>query len=146
MIALALAVGGASCTGEDEPPSGSTTSPTPSGEAPVASDAGDVVFVPGEFSYDFNDIKATLSMDGSDATLDVANRSGGELGKPGMYVIAGDGKRYEGTVASSATIADGGEASFQVTFPEQVTPDTVGLAILLFGGSNAGAMAPVPEA
>ncbi len=117
---------------------------TPSGEAPVATDIGDVAFVPGEWAYDFNGIKATLSMDGSIATLDVNNGSPGELGRPGMYVIAGDGKRYEGTVASSAPIAKGDEVSFEVTFPDAVTPDSVGLAILLFGGSNDGAMAPVP--
>lgn len=145
MIALAVALGAVACTGGDEPtPSNTPTAVTPSGEAPVATDIGDVAFVPGEWAYDFNGIKATLSMDGSTATLDVKNGSPGELGRPGMYVIAGDGKRYEGAVASAAPIADGDEVSFEVTFPEQVTPDSVGLAILLFGGSNAGAMAPVP--
>ena len=145
LIAVVVAISAVACTGDDEPaPSNTPSAATPSGEAPVATDIGDVAFVPGEWAYDFNGIKATLSMDGSTATLDVKNGSPGELGRPGMYVIAGDGKRYEGAVASSAPIAEGDEVSFEVTFPEQVTPDSVGLAILLFGGSNAGAMAPVP--
>jgi hypothetical protein len=144
-IAL-LALAAAACTGGDEPaPSDSASAPTgATGAGPVSIDPGNVVFEPGEYAYAFNNIEATLSMDGSQATLDVKNHSGGELGKPGMYVIAGDGKRYEATVEASSTIADGDEASFQLTFPDQVTPDTVGLAVLLFGGSNVGAMAPVP--
>ncbi len=146
IIALAFVAGAVSCTGQDEPaPPGTATGPTPTGAAPVASDVGDIEFVPGEYAYDFNNISATLSMDGNTATLDVRNRSGSELGDPGMYVIVGEGTRYEGTVASASTIPDGDDATFQITFPEQVKPDSVGLAILLFGDSNAGAMAPVPE-
>jgi len=33
-----------------------------------------------------------------------------------------------------------------VTFPDQVDPTSVGLMVLLFGGSNFGAMRPVPAA
>jgi hypothetical protein len=47
-------------------------------------------------------------------------------------------------VESPATIPDGETATFTITFPEQVNPDTVGLLVLLFGGSNYGAMKPVP--
>jgi hypothetical protein len=134
------------CTGgDDQPPTPSTSSPAP-GEGVNTKDAGDVEFIPGRFEYRFNDIIATLSMDGSRGTLDVENDSGASLEAPAMYVIAGDGTRYDGSVEAAATIPDGGTASFRVTFPDQVKPDSVGLAVLLFGDSNYGALAPVPVA
>jgi hypothetical protein len=103
-----------------------------------------VTFAPGEFEYTFNGITARFSMDGSGGTLTVKNASGAELGDPGMYVLGSDDKRYEGTVTSPAPVPDGGDATFQVTFPDKVTKESLGLLVLLFGGDNYGAMAPVP--
>lgn len=144
---VAISLAAVACTGDDAPAPAPASSPSTSpGEGVQASDVGDIDFKPGRFSYNFNGIKASLSMDGSTGTLEVSNDSGQDLGKPGMYVIARDGQRYTGSVEAAAPIADGGNGTFQVTFPAQVTPDTVGLAVLLFGGSNAGALAPVPLA
>jgi len=117
-----------------------------SGAGVQTSDVGDVKFQPGRFQYSFNGVTATLSMDGSTASLDVKNNSGADLGDPGMYVIDGDGKRFEGTVDTAAPVPNGESATFQVAFPDQVTPETIGLAVLLFGGSNYGNMSPVPVA
>ena len=66
-----------SCTGDEPAAPSDTAGVTASGAAPVASDVGDVAFVPGEFAYDFNGIKASLTMDGSTGTLDVKNGSPG---------------------------------------------------------------------
>jgi hypothetical protein len=140
---FSLAIAGCTSDEPPAPPASTSASPAP-GEGVQASDVGDVDFEPGKFSYNFNGIKATVSMDGNTATLEVTNGSGDDLGKPGMYVIARDGKRYTGVVDAAEPIADEGNGTFEVTFPDQVTPGTVGLAVLLFGGSNVGALAPVP--
>jgi len=137
-----LALSAAACTGGDS--SSTPTAPaTTDASAPVTT-SEKVTFVPGEFEYHFNNITATFSMDGSGGTLSVKNGSGAELGDPGMYVLGADDKRYEGTVTSPAPIPDGGQAEFQVTFPDKVTKETVGLLVLLFSGENYGAMAPAP--
>ncbi len=115
----------------------SPTSPPPSGP---------VRFQPGEYSYGFGGITATLSFDASTATLEVKNASGAALDAPSLYVIDGTGARYDGTVDAAAAIPDGDSATFQVTFPDEVKPKTIGLVILLFGDSNYGALAPVPVA
>lgn len=137
-----IALSAAACT------SGEASSSTPSAPATGASDpvttSENVTFAPGEFEYRFNNISATFSMDGSGGTLTVKNGSGAELGDPGMYVLGADDKRYEGTVASPATVPDGGDAEFKVAFPDKVTKESIGLIVLLFGGNNYGAMAPVP--
>jgi hypothetical protein len=59
-------------------------------------------------------------------------------------VIDRTGARHDGTVGAGAPIPDGDSATFQMTFPDEVKPRTIGLVILLFGDSNYGAMAPVP--
>ena len=48
-------------------------------------------------------------------------------------------------VEGAAPIADGEQVTLEFTFPEAVTPQTIGLAILSFGDDNVGAMAPVPR-
>jgi hypothetical protein len=143
LLVVVLAVVSAACTGGDDEPS------PPSGSA-SASDGGvrtsnvAVQFQPGKYAYQYNNVSASLTMDTGGSTLQVKNNSGQDLGKPGMYALSQDDKRYEGTVESPATIPDGETATFTVTFPEQVKPDTIGLLVLLFGGSNYGAMKPVP--
>ncbi len=145
-IVLVCALGMA-CTGEDQSraPTASGSVACAPGECVTSSDVGDVTYRPGAYRYQFGDVTATLSMDGSVGTLEVVNASGAELGEPGMYVISGNDERYQGTVASPSLIADGETATFDVTFPDAVKPDTVGLVMVLFGGSNFGAMRPVPE-
>jgi hypothetical protein len=138
-----LALSAAACTGGDSSSTTPTESAPTDASAPVTT-SENVTFVPGEFEYHFNNITATFSMDGSGGTLSVKNVSGTELGDPGMYVLGADDKRYEGTVTSPAPIPDGGQAEFQVAFPDKVTKESIGLLVLLFGGENYGAMAPTP--
>ena len=87
---------------------------------------------------------ASLSFVGSAATLEVKNASGEELAAPALYVVSGTGEHVDGSVVGAVPIADGARATFQVTFPNQVTSKTIGLVILLFGDSNYGAFAPAP--
>ena len=139
MLALALAT---ACTGGGA--GGSTKTPTvaPTSAAPT----GPVHFQPGEYRYGFGGVTASLSFDGSAATLEVKNASGADLAAPGLYVVLGTGEHVNGSVAGAAPIVDGSSATFQVTFPDQVTSKTIGLVILLFGDSNYGAFAPAPAA
>ena len=89
-------------------------------------------------------VTADLVFEGSGATLDVTNASGAELAAPSLYVIDGSGAHRDGVVADSAPIPDGESATFDVTFPDGVTDETIGLVDLLFGDSNYGLLAPVP--
>ena len=136
-----VAVLAAACTsggdGNGTPTPGSPTSPPPSGP---------VRFQPGKYSYGFGGITADLSFDASTATLEVKNASGAALAAPSLYVIDATGARYDGTVDGGSAISDRDSATFQVTFPDEVKPRTIGLVILLFGDSNYGAFAPVPVA
>ncbi len=141
MIVL-VAVLGIACTGgdDDQPtpaPSSTTTTPVPTGP---------VHFEPGHYAYEFDGVTVGVVFDGSDASMDVKNASGAELGAPSLYVVMGTGAQRDGVVTNAATIPDGESATFQVTFPEDVDERTVGLVILSFGNSNYGALAPVPVA
>ena len=141
-LLVLIALSTAACTGGDGS-STTTVSPTPGASDPVTT-SSNVTFAPGQFEYTFNGITARFSMDGSGGTLTVKNGSGAELGNPGMYVVTAEDKRYEGTVTSPLPIPDGSESEFEVTFPDKVTKESIGLLILLFGGDDYGAMAPVP--
>jgi hypothetical protein len=141
LIVLVLVLGVA-CTsdGDAEPtltPSASPTSPIPTGPVP---------FEPGAYRYEYGGVTADLRFDGSDATMDVKNASGAELAAPALYVVDGSGTHRDGVVADAAPIPDGQSATFQVAFPDQVTSETIGLVVLLFGDSNWGDFAPVPAA
>jgi hypothetical protein len=136
----------AACTGggDDEPSAQPTSASCAPGECVVSTDPGDIAYQPGEYEYTFNGVTANFSLDSG--TLEVKNDSPAEIGKPGMYVISGDDQRYEASVEAPAVIPQGESATFTVTFPDQVDDTSVGLMVLLFGGSNFGAMHPVPVA
>ncbi len=142
ILPLIVLVAAAACTGDGD--DGQTPTPTATTTSPVPT--GPVRFEPGAYRWEFGGVTADLVFDGSDATMDVENASGAELAAPSLYVVEGSGTRRDGVVADAAPIPDGESATFQVTFPAQVTDETIGLVILLFGGSNYGAFAPVPAA
>ncbi len=146
MPVVLLTLLAAACTGggDEEPSAQPTSASCAPGECVVSSDRGDIAYQPGEYQYTFNGVTANLSM--NNGTLEVKNDSPAEIGKPGMYVISGDDQRYEASVEAPAVIPQGESATFTVTFPDGVDPASVGLMVLLFGGSNFGAMHPVPVA
>jgi hypothetical protein len=132
------------CTGGDDPATAGPATTTPSGEGIVSEDVGNTAFLPGRFVYQFNSITAQASFEGSTATMNVRNGTGSELGAPSLYVVGVDDRRYDGAVEGAAPIADGEQVTLEFTFPDAVTPQTIGLAVLSFGEDNVGAMAPVP--
>jgi hypothetical protein len=144
LLSVAVVSLAAACTKSDTSPtpSESGASATASGQGPVTTNE-DVTFVPGAYRYSFNNLTATLTLKGSAATLDVKNGSGGDVGAPSIYVITRDDQRYDAKIAAAAGIPDGSEATFEVTFPSQVTEKTAGLIVLSLGGDNYGAFAPV---
>ncbi len=141
LFVLVVALGVA-CTGNGG--EGKTPTPTASPTSPVPT--GPVHFEPGHYRYEFGGVTADLVFHGSGATMDVKNATGAELAAPALYVVDGTGARRDGVVTDAAAIPDGQSATFQVTFPDQVTEETVGLVVLLFGDSNWGDFAPVPAA
>jgi hypothetical protein len=137
VLGIACTGGGADDGTQTPAATGTTTSPPPTGP---------VHFRPGEYRYEAVGVTVTLTFDGHAATMDVKNATGTDLAAPALYVIQGTGDRVDGTVRDAAPIADGESATFAVTFPDGVTPRSIGLVILLFGSSNYGAFAPVPAA
>jgi hypothetical protein len=133
----------ASCTGGPQTPSSPATSVASPGGL-VTSNAP-AVFTPGEYRYTYDNILVSLSLHGSDGTLQIHNGSGAQIGPPGLYVITGDDHHVDGSVANAVAIPDGGDATLDVTFPPEVTAKTVGLMILLLGPDNMGALAPAVQ-
>ena len=136
-----LAVFGVACTGDDTP--GPSVGPTSA--SPQPGDSGSVAptFTPGHFRYSNTGLTVTLQLKDNTGTMDVDNGSGHALGKPDLYVIDGvTTKQFDGKVLDAAPIPDGDQATFQVEFPPEVTPKSLGMVILLFGADNYGAFAP----
>ena len=135
MLLLALAA----CTGD-----GSDVTPTvTSGASPPPTDAGSTTFSPGTFRYQNAGLQVALQLEANTGTMDVDNGSGFALGKPDLYVLDGvTGEHIDGKVLEAQPVEDGAQATFQVQFPPEVTPKSLGLVILLFGSDNYGAFAP----
>jgi len=143
---LALAVASTACTDGDDAGTPVPTAPAPSDDGLVSEDAGATEFVLGRFIFQFNSITAQANFRGSVATLNIRNGTGSQLGAPSLYVLGVDDRRYDGEVTGAVPIADGEGVSLEFRFPEEVTPETIGLAVLSFGDDTVGAMAPVPRA
>lgn len=138
LVLVAVLAAGCTSDGDDGGPSSkpppATDSPT---EAPPTA-------VKGEYSYSNAGLNASVRFEPSGgATLEIDNGTGRTLPKPGLYVEnASTGKEIDGKVVSSAAIPDGKTSTFDVTFPPEVRPDTIGLLILLLGTDNYGAFVP----
>ena len=143
VLVVLSAVLALACTGDDAGPSDPAA--TPSGDGVVSRDTGDTEFVPGRFIYRFNSITAQATFDGNIATMTVRNGTGTELGPPSLSVVTADDTSYEGVAHGTGAIADGEQVTVEVTFPEPVSPQTIGLVVLSLGEHNVGAMAPLPS-
>ena len=130
---------GAGCTGDG---SSVFSTGTPS-SSQTATETVPHSFTPGQFRYANAGLVVTLKLQGNTGTMNVDNGSGFALGQPDLYVLDGlTGKHIDGNVVDAQPIDDGATASFQVQFPPEVTPKSLGLVILLFGSDNYGAFAP----
>ncbi|MBA3689821.1 MAG: hypothetical protein H0W82_00210 [Actinobacteria bacterium] len=133
LTALAVA-----CTGDGEPSPGPTQS-----SSSTAVPTSPAVLTPGSFRYQNAGLQVELKLNGNTGTMDVDNASGYALDKPDLYVLDGlTGSHIDGKVLDAQPVPDGEQASFQVQFPPEVTPKSLGLVILLFGSDNYGAFAP----
>jgi len=102
----------------------------------------EVVFEPGHFAYDFAGVKATFVMDGHTATLAVHNGAGVQIGPPRIVVIDQKDQHIQGAITGAKPIADGGSATFTVTFPDTINQTTVGLIQMSFGDVSYGLLKP----
>jgi hypothetical protein len=137
LVLAAILAAGCTSDGDDGGPS------RPSSATASASETVPVA-VKGEYSYSNAGLNASVRFEPSGgATLEIDNRTGRTLPKPALYVEnASTGKEIDGKVVSSAPIPDGKTSTFDVTFPPEVRPDTIGLLILLLGSDNYGAFVP----
>jgi hypothetical protein len=134
-----LAALGAGCTGGG----GSAISSGPPTSSQTATETAPPSFTPGQFRYANAGLVVTQKLQCSTGTMNVDNGSGFALDEPDLYVLDGlTGKHIDGKVLDAKPIADGATASFQVQFPPEVTPKSLGMVILLFGSDNYGGLAP----
>lgn len=144
-LTFAVAIAASACTGDDDGASAVPSASSPAGDGVVSEDTGDTEFIPGRFIYQFNSITAQATFEGNVATMNVRNGTGADLGAPSLYVLGADDRRYDGVVDGAGPIADGEQVTLEFRFPDAVSPQTIGLAVLSFGDDNVGAMAPVPR-
>jgi hypothetical protein len=136
LLVLALAL--AACDSGGGEPS-NTRSATSSAVVPTPAET--FTGAPGTATYEYANegLVVTVTLDGSDGTLDVENDSDNDLEPPGLYVKdAVDGHEVDGTVLDAAPVAAGETASFDVRL-DDLTVDDIGLLVLLFGADNYGA-------
>lgn len=131
-VVLAACDGGGPEPSDAKPVTTSTVVPTP---------AETFTGAPGTATYEYANegLVVTVTLDGSDGTLDVENDSDNDLDAPGLYVLdAADGREVDGTVLDAAPVAAGDTASFHVQL-DDLSVDDIGLLVLLFGEDNYGA-------
>jgi hypothetical protein len=139
-VALTLLLGACTSSGEGSDSTGPTgtagitgvqdTGPTP---APTLTPGV------GTFTYENGGLTVTADVEGSSGLLEVANRSGNDLGAPDLYVLdAVDGHEIPVDVVGSAPVPAGETSTFDISLGE-IDVDQVGLLVLLFGKDNYGA-------
>ena len=140
VVAVLVALPLAACTGDPEPSTPPTSGATPTG-SPIPE--GPVSFVPGEFATNVSNVAVALTWDGGTGEMTVENGSSSELGQARLTAVTDEPAEVDATLEGPATIAVGGSATFEVTFPESLAPAEAGLLLLSFGGDSWGALSPV---
>jgi hypothetical protein len=138
LLAVAMLVLAAACTGDDGAATGPTT---PSGEAPPTSDVEGRI-VPGEWTYEYLGVKASFEWKDGPASLTVKNGSDRPVGAPSIYVVTKDQRHIDGKVDGSAPLDPSASGKYEVSFPGGLRPDDVGLIVLVLGDVNWGALGP----
>lgn len=134
MRAIALAaipiLAFSACTSSKARSGGTASGPTPS-----------ISVAPGSLVYRYANegLTATMILQGKTGTLQIDNRTGHGVGKPGFYVLdAVDGHQVDGSVAGASALPNGADRTFHVTLGN-VDPKDIGLLVLLMGRDNYGA-------
>ena len=118
------------CTSSKQPSGGPTTGSTPS----ISVAPGSLVY-----RYVIEGLTATMILQGKNGTLQIDNRTGHGVGKPGFYVLdAVDGHQVDGSVADPSALPSGADRTFHVTLGN-IDPKDIGLLVLLMGRDNYGA-------
>jgi hypothetical protein len=134
---LAFAIVLAACDGGAD--SSNATTKTTSAVVPTPAETFTGASGTATYEYANEGLVVTVTLDGSNGTLDVANDSSNDLDPPGLYVLdAADGHEVDGTVLDAAPVAAGDTTSFDVQL-DDLTVDDIGLLVLLFGADNYGA-------
>jgi hypothetical protein len=140
-LALASLLAFAGCTGDDESPAATASTGGETSTSAVPTPAETFTGAPGTatYSYVLEGLDVTVALDGSEGTMVVENGSEHDLDAPGLYVLdAVDGHEVDGEVVSSAPIAAGDSATFDVAL-DGIGVEDIGLLVLLFGADNYGA-------
>ncbi len=135
-IAVAIA---AACTGAE--PTISSSAPTPPA-SPLPTTDVEATIIEGEYVYENNGVKVTLSWHGGEGILTVDNGSGADLGEPGLYAVTPRQTQVSASLTPVGPVGNGQRASIDVAFPESITPADAGLIVLTFGEQNWGALSP----
>ena len=139
VLALALAVGLAGACGSDAPGARPTGSPTASPDG----GPGGPTAEPGTYDLRLGRIRARLRVQGAAAELTVSNRTGTEVGAPSIeWIDSASGASRRATVAGTAPIPAGEDATFAVELGEGFGRDRAGLVILHLGSITWGALSP----
>jgi hypothetical protein len=129
VLVAALAVSG--CTKADE------TKPSPSVGGSTSTEAPEVL--KGTYGWGAYGVTATLKPGDETWSLEIENDSGKKIGAPGIYALASDdGHRVDSTVEGAKSLADGGSATLDVTWPPDFDEKNVGMVMLLIGGDLYG--------
>jgi hypothetical protein len=118
------------CTSPTLPSGSQTTGSTPS-----------ISVAPGSLVYRYvnEGLTATMVLHGRSGTLQIDNRTGHGVGKPGFYVLdAVDGHQVDGSVTDPSALPNGADRTFHVTLGN-IDPKDIGLLVLLMGRDNYGA-------
>lgn len=124
----------------DEATEGSTGPTTTTSAVPTPAET--FTGAPGAATYGYANggLVVAFDLNGDAGTLRVENGSAHDLDPPDLYVKdAMDGHRIEVDVLSSAGVAAGETATFDVAMND-VALDDIGLLVLLFGADNYGAL------
>lgn len=137
VLAVALALAGAACTGGDgdggEKPSGGQGGGTPTGTLTGPTGVG---------VYRYVNAGLTATLDLETGTLEIENKTGRDLAEPDFYVLdARDGTQTDGKVDAPTDVPSGETKTFDVSLNGIAVKD-IGLAVLLIGPDNYGAFVP----
>jgi len=138
VLLLAVIIAAAACSsGGNEPGPTGTNGSGGENPTPVQTATGP----PGTAVYRYVNagLVATMRLDGEAGTLEIENRTGGELPPPDFYILdARDGRRVKGDVLDATSIPNEQTMTFDVSF-SGLDIDNIGLVILLMGRDNYGA-------
>ena len=140
-LALVSLLALAGCTGDDDPPAATAATGDETSTSAVPTPAETFTGAPGiaTYTYALDGLTVTVELNGNVGTMQVENDTEHDLDAPDVYVLdASDGHEVEGEVVSSAPVAAGDSATFDVTL-DGIGVEDIGLLVLLFGADNYGA-------